>query len=251
MAKLSVSETLRTALRIFGYTVAFGFIGFMIVPALMGASPALRIPLVGLYIAAAGMLFFMDGSYRGERDCTMSETLDKLGAKGTYTPNAAEEGKRFNRLKGVLSALIGALPLVIIAAIVAVLAKPFSYTLQDLPAWMGTYVQRPEIGDALVYLQGEMPSATIVDYLRIAVRFMLFPFVGLVGEMTDEMSLMFDRIAPLLALILPLCAAVGYQFGPRRRAKNVKAIEEAKRIPRKRLKKDRAKTGPKEKKQLV
>lgn len=253
LAKLNTREVLKTAARIFGYMLAFGFIGFMFVPALMGASAALRVPIIALLIAAAGMLFFMDASYRGERDSAMSETLDKLArADSGYKPSAQEEGRRYSRVKGILEPMLGALPLVVVALLVAFMTEPYVYTLQDLPGWISPYMHRPEIGDALAYMQGALPSASAVDYLRIFVRFMLFPYVGLLGTMTDEMSLLFDRLSPLIALILPLVAAIGYQFGPRRRAKSVKTIEQAKNTPRKRLKKDRRKpNGPQEKKQLV
>lgn len=253
MGKISMREVLKTALRIFGYTLAFGFIGFMFTPTLMNASPALRIPLIGVMIVAAGMLLFMDGSYRGERDCVMSETLDKHAEKGDYKASPDEESKRYNRLKGILSAAFAALPFFIMAVLVAITAKPYTYALQDLPSWMGAYLERPEIGDAVRYLQAEPAGASVFDYLRIAVRFMLFPYIGIIGNMTDDVSLLFDRVAPLLTLIMPGLSAIGYQFGPRRRAKSAKAIEEAKNTPRKRLKKDRKKGGsvPREKKQLI
>lgn len=253
MGKARASEILRTGLRIFGYQVAFGFFGFMFIPALMGASDIIRLAVVGLLVAAGMMLMFMDGSYRGERDCAMGETLDKLEKKGSYKASDAEQAKRFSRMKGVLAALAGAAPIVLLAAYVAITAKPYVYTLQDLPGWLGAYTHRPEVGGALGYLQDATAVATVTDYLRIAVRFVLFPFVGLFGTMTDATSLLFDRISPLLALIMPAITAIGYQFGPRRHAKTQKQIEEAKSKPRKRLKKDAAKrkAAPKEKKQLI
>lgn len=252
MVKGSMREVLMGALRLFGYSVAFGFIGFMFVPALMGASDALRMPLVGILIIAAGFLFYSEGSYRGERDCAMSETLDKLEAKGDYKATDAENGKRFARIKGVLSALIGAAPVVIMAIIVAITAKPYVYTLQDLPAWLTPYLDRPEVGGALDYMQLDAVRATVTDYLRIAVRFLLFPYIGFLGTLTDDMSLIFDRVSPLLALLMPALSAIGYQFGPQRRKKAVEMVEKAKNTPRRRLKKDRKRNqGPQEKKQLI
>lgn len=252
MQKLSMSLVLRTALRIFGYLVAFGFIGFMLIPGFMGLGTGIRVPIVGMLIVAAAILLFVDGSYRGERDATMSETLEKLTKNGQYKPSPLEEAQRFDRRKGLLAAAIAALPLFLIALYVALTAQPYAYTVQDLPSWIVAYTNRPEIGGALGYMMGEQIPATLTDYFRIATRFMLFPYVGLIGTMSDEMSLLFDRISPALSLILPLMAAIGYQFGPSRRRKSVKLIEQAKNTPRKRLKKDRKKGGaPKEKKQLV
>lgn len=250
---MRAGELLRTAARILGYQIAFGFIGFMVTPALIGAAPAVRISLIGVFILAMAILMFMDGSYRGEKDCALGETLDRLERKGAYTASAVENGKRYSRLKGVLSALLSALPLLLIALFVALTAQPYMYTLQDLPGWLSPYLDRAEIGKALVYLEDVGTTATVTDYCRIVVRFVLFPYVGLFGTMDDAASLLFDRIAPALTLIMPVMTAIGYQFGPRRRAKAVKEIEKAKNTPRKRLKKQgQKKQGePKEKKQLI
>ncbi len=253
MGKARRGEMVRTALRLLGYQIGFGFFGFMVTPALIGSSAMLRVPLIGLLIAAAALLMFNEGAYRGERDCGMSETLDKLVAKGNYTASPVENAKRYSRMKGVLIAALGALPVVLLSIYVAVTAVPYAYSPQDLPGWLASYLPRAEIGDALVYAQGVSYSAGIGDYVRIAVRFILFPYVGLLGEMGDSASLMFDRVSPLLALIMPAVAAIGYQFGPSRRAKSVKALEDAKNKPRKRLKKEAKKrlSTPKEPKQLV
>lgn len=253
MTKWYWKEVFNIALRVFGYMLIFGFIGFMLVPGLMGLTAWVRVPLMTVMLVAVAMLFFMEGSFRGERDCVMTETLEKpTRTGGRYEATPAEEAKRFRRMKAPLGAALGILPLFVLAVVVAITVKPYAYTVQDLPSWLSPYLQRPEVGDALVYMRGEPVSASIADYCRVAVRFLLFPFMGLFGTLTDEASLLFDRISPLLALIMPSMVAIGYQFGPRRRARNLKAVEKAKNTPRKRLKKDRKRqTGPKEKKQLV
>lgn len=252
MTKLTWRDALKFGLRIFGYQVAFAFIGFMIIPGMLSMPVGIRLPIIGLLVAAAGVLMFSTGSAWGERDTAMSQTLDRL-QQGTYTPSADEEAKRYHRIKGVIAGVIGALITFLAAVAVAVTAKPYAYQLQDLPTWMQAYTPRAEIGGALAYMMKDPVSPSVFDYLRIFVRFMLFPYVGLFGEMGDEMSLLFDRISPLLALVMPMLTAIGYQFGPRRHARSVKLIEQAKNTPRKRLKKDREKknSGPREKKQLV
>ncbi len=245
-------EIIRTGLRVLGYEAAFGFIGFMFAPTLIDASPAIRVPLLGLLIALACMLLFMDGSYRGERDVALNETLAKLSAKGAYTPSKDEEARRYRRMKGVLGALVGALPLVLLAAYVAITTQPYAYSLQDLPQWLSPYMNRPEVAGGADYLVGVTFTTTVTDYVRVAVRFFLFPYIALLGQTTDAASLLFDRLSPLIALIMPLMAAIGYQFGPMRHAKTAKAIADAKAKPRKRLKKEAKKRlENKEKKQLI
>lgn len=251
MPKGSWGEIGRSALRIFGYTVAFGFIGFMFTPALMGASAVIRVPVIGALIVGACMLMFVDGSYRGEQASALSERLDKLERQGDYTPTPQEDAKRYHRLKGILAAAIAAAPAFLMALYVALTATPYAYSLQDIPPWLTAYLARPEVGGALSYMELPALGATLTDYFRVAVRFLLFPFVGLLGTMTDDLSLLFDRISPVLVLVLPLMSAIGYQFGPRRRAKYVAQIDQAKRTPRRRLKKDRKQQTSREKKQLV
>ncbi|MCL1963730.1 MAG: hypothetical protein FWF69_01535 [Firmicutes bacterium] len=252
MRKQRMGEVLRAALRIVGYQAAFGFFGLMLTPSLLSLGSAIRIPLASLLIVAAGLLMFMDGANRGQRDCAASHTLDKLARKGAYTPSAAESAKRFSRLKGVLGPCAGVLPILPLAVYVAVTARPFVYTLQDLPPWLSAYASRPEISAPLQYLEHARTVATLTDYLRVAVRFVLFLYVGLFDVLSDAASIRFDRVSPLLALIMPAVHVVGYQLGPVFHARGVKLIEDAKRRPRKRLKKNARKgPGPGEKKRLI
>lgn len=239
------------ALRVIAYQVVFAFVGLLITPMLLDASAAIRIPLVGLLIAVALVLMFIEGAYRGETDCAKADMLDRLIQKGNYNAANDERAARYSRMKGIASSALAAIPFVLIAGYVALTVKPYVYTLQDLPAWLSSYFQRAEIGDALLYARSPINTATVTDYLRFASRFLLFPFVSLMGEMSDEMSLLFDRLSPLFMLMIPAAAAIGYQFGPARRKKTVAMIEKAKNTPRKRLKKAVKQRTQKEKKQLI
>lgn len=237
-----------------GYEVAFAVVGFVFTPALVSAGTGLRVFGVGLVVALAWLLTGLAGAARGERDSALSETLGRLAQKGEYTPAPEEKARCFSRSKAVLAALVGASVVLVAALCVAVTAKPYAYTLQGLPDWLGGYVARPEIGEALSYLENVKTSAVWTDYVRVGVRFALFPYVALMGTMTDAASLLFDRLCPLFSLLVPASYAVGYQFGPARRAKAVKQIEEAKHRPRKRLKKEarqRLKAREPQKKELI
>ena len=232
------NRLLKTALSILGYEVIFGVAGLLLTSSLSAASAALRMPLVGLIIAAAWALVALGGAAQGETDYTMTETLDKLAKKNGYVPSADEKAKRFSRGRAVLGAALGGLLLFAAALCVAVTAQPYAYSLQDTPSWLNSYMARPEIGNAVAYMQGTVVKSAWTDYVRVGVRFALFPYVSLLGEMTDAASLLFDRVSPLVSLLLPACYAIGYQFGPQRYARTKKAIEEAKSRPRKRLKKE-------------
>ena len=90
MKQTRAGNIVRIALRLLGYQLVFGFISFMIMPALMDANPAIRILLAGVIVAAACLFTFLDGTYQGERDVAMSRRLSKLEAKGVYTPDKEE-----------------------------------------------------------------------------------------------------------------------------------------------------------------
>lgn len=254
MKKGRGNQIVRMALGVLGYEAAFGVFGFLMMPLATDAAAGVRIGVSALVIAGAWALVFFGAAVRGERDCAVSQMLDKLRAQGMQEKARSEENKRFWRMKAVWAALLGGAPLLLVAVFVAVTAQPYVYALQGTPTWMSSYLARPEIGDALAYLGDTSVSVGVQDYATVAVRFFLFAYVSLFGSMSDAASLLFDRLCPLLALLLPAVYAVGYQFGPVRRTKAVRMIEEAKRRPRKRLKKEArnrlAGKGP-EKKELI
>ena len=232
------NRLLKTALSILGYEVIFGVAGLLLTSSLATASAALRLPLVGLIVAAALALVALGGASQGETDYTMTETLDKLAKKNGYVPSADEKAKRFSRGRAVLGAALGALLLFAAALCVAVTAQPYVYSLQDTPSWLNSYMARPEIGDAVAYMQGTTVKAAWTDYVRVGVGVALFPYVSTTGEVSDAKPLLFSQPHPPPSLFLPACYAIGYQFGPQRYARTKKVIEEAKSRPRKRLKKE-------------
>ncbi|MEG0766541.1 MAG: hypothetical protein RR482_02390 [Clostridia bacterium] len=240
------SDVLYIALRNFGYLAAIGFFAFMFAPVMMSETKWLRLLFDGALILIAAMLFFVEGSYKGERDCAMTALLDKRKRETGYVPDLTEQRKRYHAPKGLYGALLGAAPWFVLAVFVAVLAKPYTYILQDLPGWLGGYALRPEVGKPLQYY-GQIYTVAPVEYLRVISRFSILPFVYLPGNLSDAGSLLIDRMSPLLVLILPLCNAIGYLFGPRRFQKTLKFIADAKAKPRRRLKKkvqERLKKAP-------
>lgn len=247
------SDILMTGLRIFGYSLALGFVSLMFAPIMMSETAFLRIFFNLALLLIAAVLYFSDGAYKGERDTATREMLEKRVKEQGYVITPAEQQRLYRASKGPLAALVGALPWLIVAIAVAILATPYVYTLQDLPNWIGGYRFLPEINNPVVYYD-QAVVVPIVDWLRIALRFVLLPFIYLLGGMSDATSLLFDRLSPLVVCILPLSFAIGYLTGPSRHRKTQKYIAQVKAKPRKRLKKDRKqRNGPKpgDKNQLV
>ena len=55
----------RMALSVLGYELAFGFVGFVLTPALASAGAAVRVPLVGLVVLALWALAAFSGVGQG------------------------------------------------------------------------------------------------------------------------------------------------------------------------------------------
>jgi hypothetical protein len=195
---------------------------------LMSENFALRSVLNIAVLSAAGMLFFQMGGAKGEDDC-----------KSDFTRGKSQQGapRVYSRGRTLAGTLVGLAPWIILGAVVAILAVPYTYTLQDLPSWLNAYMRHPDVGRALVYYNREIVTP-IVDWLRIAVRFAILPFVYLIASQGDAASLLLDRIAPALMLALPACYIVGYLTGPSRFEKTRQFIESVKNKPRLRLKKN-------------
>ena len=251
MKKGRGNQIVRMALGVLGYEAAFGVFGFLMMPLATDAAAGVRIGVSALVIAGAWALVFFGAAVRGERDCAVSQMLDKLRAQGMQEKARSEENKRFWRMKAVWAALLGGAPLLLAAVFVAVTAQPYVYALQGDPH-VDELVFSPAGNRRRACLSGRYERVGGRAGLRHRRRaFFLFAYVSLFGTMSDAASLLFDRLCPILTLLLPAVYAIGYQFGPVRRAKAVRMIEEAKRRPRKRLKKEArnrlAGKGPKKK----
>ena len=87
----------------------------------------------------------------------------------------------YHPAKGFINALIGTLPILIPALILAFRTTVLTTEAGTLPSWMQAYAGRSEIGDALInYTQPEAMDA--VDYIRAFIRICIMPFVNVIGH---------------------------------------------------------------------
>jgi hypothetical protein len=200
----------------------------MFAPVLMSENDALRIGLNVSLLVGVGWLFFTSGAGRGESDAASDALRKKSGVE--------TDALFYSRRRTALGALIGAAPWILLGAAVAILAVPYTYSLQDLPPWLGSYMRQPDIGNALAYYDREV-VVPIIDWLRMALRFALLPYVYLLAAGGDAASYHFDKLSFLPPLIMPALYSAGYLLGPAQYAKTSKYIEQVKSKPRLRLKK--------------
>lgn len=185
-------------------------------------------------IVACFWMQLVSGGEQGERDVTFGSMLQKRMADG-YMPTAEERAKCYAPLRALLGALLGALPFVLCALVVAAVAQPYTYALQDMPSWMSAYAYRADVYAPLNYYS-ELGGATLPDYLRIVVRacnmIYLLPF----GNNVMYYAFQIDRLGPVLLLILPLGYALGYLRGHALHVKRLAYNEQAKAATLKKIK---------------
>lgn len=160
-------------------------------------------------------LMYMDGARIGEGDLAFAEIA--LARQSAGKPADENELARcYHPFKGFVTAAAGAFPVFLLCLAYALVAVRESYTLGTLPSWLKPYLNRADIGLALSYYQ-QNRGLGFLDFLRVAVRLLVFPFINLAGGNRDAILLV-ERLSPLLALLAPLSYGFGYTQGEKRRA---------------------------------
>ena len=193
-------------------TVVVVVLGLMFSALQMIKNTLLRDGISLLIASGLVLLFYSEGLNRGARDAGESRQLAKLERNGIAV-EAREDAACYHPFKALgACALVFILPL-LCAVFLALTAKEYTYSLQDLPSWLtGSYGARQDVMAPLTaYMQNA--GATIVDWVRVFVRLFVLIFVNLFPD-PQRMSAAIDRIAPLCMLIYPLAFMTGYLRGP-------------------------------------
>jgi hypothetical protein len=246
----------RMAVRVWVYTAVTVMLALVLAPLLITENHVSRVFFNVLLLGGVFVLAYADAATRGQKEFAQSRLL--AGRMAAGHPVSGEDIARcYHPMRGVLAAIIAALPLLALTIPLAVLAKPYAYTLQDLPSWVSG-LGRADINDALAYYAAQAPM-TLESGLRMAVRVINMPVAYLFGGFGDAAALLQDRLGPLFVLLLPAAFALGYLRGPALDAKVQKQNEEAKRLHAKKIarkkKRERQRAqgtkGPKGPEQLV
>jgi hypothetical protein len=218
---------IKTALLLFGYQLIIAFVSLLLAPVLMSENTALRAALNAVLIAGCMGVYYTLGGSLGFGDASTDATRVKHGQPKLY----------YSAKRILFAALLASLPLILIGIYSSIVAKPYTYMLQDLPPWLSAYSFIPEVG-APLELYNAQTAATIGNYITVAQRFILLPFVNLFAIGGDAGSYLFEKIAYLPALVFPLSYFAGYLTGPSKYKKEKDFIESAKKKPKMRLKKE-------------
>ena len=212
----------RQGLRLLTYWALFALAHLLLGGALQSDARWIRWALCLGLTAGEILLLYRDGARLGEKETARGESM-YLRRQAGKDVSASDLDRCFHPGKGWLMALTAAVPLALLCVPYAILAQKQVYTLQALPAWVAAYEGHEEIAQALQYYRQTSPL-TALDVLRLAVRALTLPFVG-VAEGADAL-LLADRLSPLLACLPLLGFPLGYGTGPRARAAVHGSIQE-------------------------
>lgn len=181
-------------------------------------------------VLLASMLFvhFNEGVNQGAED-TASSISYMQGVEAGRKLGKDADAACYHPLKAIASALVVyAIPMVL-ALYVALLAKPYTYVLQDLPLWLtDTYGMRSDVMAPLgAYVMRE--GMTMFDWIRVIVRLPQMMYVMLFPD-SLAMTLMVDRMAPLCIATFPLAYLLGYLRGPASNRRMRKQNRRAKKV---------------------
>ena len=206
-------KTLKAAAFFFGGLLVMCLLNMVLsgTAAIFGAA-WLRIGFCLIQVLVYYSMAFYSGLSRGSAAVALGENvLNQRQSGREVTP--AEEACCYHPLKGIVQALIGTLPALIITVMYAFMAKLQRTTPGTLPAFVSGMASRPDVLAPLTaYTQDQ--AAGLADYLRVASRTLCMPYVTMVGSSNYAGLLTIDRLAPILCLLPALAYGVGYCFGP-------------------------------------
>ena len=163
------------------------------------------------------MIFYASGASRGTDAVSRSEIMYQRQEAG-HEVSGKDRSLCFHTLKGFVNGLIGTLPLLIPAVVLALTAQKIMTSAGTLPSWISNYQNRSEVGDALISYTVQAPM-TLTDICRTAVRVLLMPLVSMVGAENKDALLLLERLSPLAMLLPAIAYGLGYTRGPMQRTR--------------------------------
>lgn len=228
LAKNWIKEVPGLALKVFWLVLAVTVMGLLFSALQSVQASWIRLTLSALIIAGLLVMYFAEGLSHGTHDAQASRAYDKLVDKG-ITPSDKEDAACYHPLKALCGVMLVFIIPLLMALYLSATAKPYTYSLQDLPAWLTqTYGMREDIMAPLgAYVQNV--SLTAVDWMRMFVRVLVMIFINFFSSPL-KMTGLIDRLCPLLLLTYPAAYMLGYLRGPAMQTKQAKMNKRAKKV---------------------
>ena len=210
------SAALKRSLRVMAYFFMFAFLYLIVGSALQFDSVFLRVLMNLMMVLVCAAVVYTDGARLGDSEVAFGEIAY------TRQQTGKEVGEKdimrcYHPLKGVMIALVAAIPVLLLTLPHAVTAEKQVYALQRLPKWVSGFSNQAEVMAPLRFYSREV-QVTVLDILRIVSRVLIFPFANIATVDNTDALLVMDRLSPLLACLPLIGFPLGYLTGPRSRA---------------------------------
>ena len=230
-------RTVRAALGFFGLVAISILMGFLVSSMMNFGAAWLRILLNIVVEALILVVFFNQAAGRGADAVARGEILYQRQEKG-QTVSASEKAVCFHPLKGFLTGILGTLPLLICAILLALTTSVQHTGAGALPSWLNIYERRAEVGDPLVAYT-VTNGMGLTDVVRLITRVGIMPFVSMVGAENRFGMLLLERLSPLVVLLPAAAYGCGYLSGVSTRTRVHTEIATNDRKRKRREKKER------------
>ncbi len=211
------STTLKSALMFFGSLMGCTLIFLILGGIAAGATSLIGTVMNVMLLLMMAVIYFYSGMSGGEAAVAQSEVMQRRLDTGREI-TAAERARCFHPLKGFVKALLGSLPVFLVALVFALIARRQMYIPGALPSWVTGMTSRADILQPLTVYTNSAPLSA-ESILRIAVRMMIMPWLSFAGLENMDALLTMERCSPILVLVPALCYGFGYMGGVRARAK--------------------------------
>lgn len=221
------SRVMPMAMKLVVPMIAIIVMGLMF-SALQAVGQGLRIVLALVIIAGMLLFLFSEGLNRGAEDAAASRNYASLSAKGVKL-EAKDDAMCYHPLKALCAVMAVFIVPLALSVAVAVMAKEYTYVLQDLPTWLtDSYSVREDVMGPLGAYTVQQGMAAM-DWLRMIVRLFVMNYINLFGDPL-KMSFVIDRLSPLFILSYPLAYMIGYLRGPASNRRLEKMNRRAKKV---------------------
>lgn len=192
--------------------VAVAVMGLMFSALQVVSSIVLRDIISLAILSGILLMMYSEGLTRGVADADASHAADRLEKLGRPLTRK-EESACYQPMKALCACLVVfAVPLAL-SLYLAATAKPYTYALQDLPAWLtGTYGAREDVMAPLT-AYAQSATFTLRDGIRLVVRLAVLIYINLFPD-PQTMAQMIDRLSPLMVMTYPIACMIGYLRAP-------------------------------------
>lgn len=209
--------TLGSAVKFF-----FSLFGLVVANLLLGTMAMWDIQWLNVLFNCALLLviygiYYQTGAGKGTAAVNQGEILFQQKEAGKAV-GAKEQATCFHPLKGFLIGLIGLLPALACAVMLAAVAQKQYTGLGALPSWISALQRQTETAGALTMYAADT-TMTMESTLRVIVRMLLMPFVNMVGSGNSDGLLMLERLSVLPMLLPGISYGIGYLQGVSIRSK--------------------------------